>query len=245
MLPATARKPPAHTNFGANRLHGCCVQVAALIAMQIGQVERKNVLQSVKNLYGHRIATAQGLAGGVVDFYFNDQDWSVRHLVISEHPTRLHKASLLAPDAVAKINNDEDLIHVGLTRADLDALPAAKSVLPVCRQYMLRAASAARQFASADPHLRSAIAVSGHEINDNEQHLGVVHDFLVDTQNWTIAFLVGRRFGIQEREFLVPTSAVAQISFASRRVTIQKFSHWDLVFEARNGYDRLLDAQAA
>ena len=61
----------------------------------------------------------------------------------------------------------------------------------------------------------------------------------------TVAFVVGRRFGMQEREFLVPTGAVAQISFASRRVAINKSGHWDLVFEARNGYDRLLEAQAA
>jgi hypothetical protein len=213
--------------------------------MQIGQMERKNVLQSARNLYGRRIATAEGLGGGIVDFYFNDQDWGLRHIVISEHPTRLHKAALLPPAAVGRINNAENVAHVGLSLAELAALPTANTVIPVCRQYSLRAGASARDFASADPHLRSAVAVSGHEINDNEQHLGVAHDFLIDPQNWTIAFLVGRRFGIQEREFLVPTSAVAQISFASRRVTIDKFSHWDLVFEARNGYDRLLDAQAA
>lgn len=221
------------------------VQVAALAAMEIGQDERKNVLQSVKNLYQYRVAATDGLAGGAVDFYFNDQDWSVRHILISQHPTRLHKATLLNPSSVTRIDNDENLIHVSLSRAECDALPSANTVLPVCRQYLLRAASPSRTFASADPHLRSVIAVTGNEINNGDQHLGVIHDFLLDTRTSTIAFLVGRRFGMQEREFLVPTSAVSQISFASRRVTISKFSHWDLVFEARNGYDRLLDAQAA
>lgn len=213
--------------------------------MQIGQDERKNVLQSVKNLYQYRVAAIDGLAGAAVDFYFNDQDWSVRHIVISQHPTRLHKAVLLDPASVTRIDNDENLIHVSLSRAECNALPPANTVLPVCRQYLLRAASPGRSFASADPHLRSALAVTGNEINNGEQHLGVIHDFLIDRQNWSFAFLVGRRFGRLEREFLVPTSAVSQISFASRRVTIHKFSHWDLVFEARNGYDRLLDAQAA
>ncbi|HUS36986.1 MAG TPA: hypothetical protein VM680_16695 [Verrucomicrobiae bacterium] len=213
--------------------------------MQIGQDERKTVLQSVKNLYQYRVAATDGLAGGAVDFYFNDQDWSTRHTLISQHPTRLHKAVLLSPSSVTRIDNDESLIHVSLSRAECDALPSANTVLPVCRQYLLRAASPTRSFASADPHLRSAIAVTGYEINNGEQHLGVIHDFLLDTRTWTVAFLVGRRFGMQEREFLVSTSAVSQISFASRRVAISKFSHWDLVFEARNGYDRLLDAQAA
>ena len=169
----------------------------------------------------------------------------MRHVVISQHPTRLHKAVLLNPASVTRIDNDENLIHVSLTRAECEALPSANTVLPVCRQYLLRSTSPSRTFASADPHLRSAVAVSGNEINNSEQHLGVINDFLLDSRNWTLAFLVGRRFGMQEREFLVPTSAVAQISFASRRIAISKFSHWDLVFEARNGYDRLLDAQAA
>lgn len=213
--------------------------------MQIGQDERKNVLQSIKNLIGSRVAAADGLAGTVVDFYFNDQDWSVRHIIISQHPTRLNKATLLPPNAVKKIDNDENLLHVELTRADCSSLPPANSVLPVCRQYLLRSAASSAAFTAADPHLRSVVAVTGNEINDSEQHLGIVHDLLLDRRTWTIAFSVGRRFGIQEREFLVPSTAVAQISFASRRMTIHKFSHWDLVFEARNGYDRLLDAQAA
>ena len=212
--------------------------------MQNGQDERKNVLQSVKNLYGYRVGATDGLAGGVVDFYFTDQDWSVRHIITSQHPTRLHKASLLNPAFVAKIDNDENVLNVSLTRAECEALPSATTVVPVCRQYALRS-SPTRSFTSADPHIRSAVAVTGYEINDSEQHLGVIHDYLIDRRTWTIAFLVGRRFGMNEREFLVPTSAVAQISFASRRVAIRKFSHWDLVFEARNGYDRLLDAEAA
>lgn len=207
-----------------------------------GQDERINVLQSVKNLYGYRVGALDGLAGGVVDFYFNDQDWSVRHIIVSQHPTRLHKAALLPPTNVARIDNDENVLHVALNRAECESLPSATTVVPVCRQYALRSPTLMRNSASSDPHMRSALAVTGYEINDSEQHLGVIHDFLIDRHNWTIAFLVGRRFGMQEREFLVPTSAVAQISFASRRVAIRKFSHWDLVFEARNGYDRLLAA---
>ena len=213
--------------------------------MQNGQDERKNVLQSVKNLYGYRVAAADGLAGVVVDFYFNDQDWSVRHIIMSQHPTRLHKAALLSPSVVSEINNDESVLNVPLTRGQCDALPSATTVVPVCRQYVMRGSSLAHNLGSADPHIRSALAVTGYEINNSEQHLGVIHDYLIDRRTWTVAFLVGRRFGMNEREFLVPTSAVAQISFASRRVAIRKFSHWDLVFEARNGYDRLLDTAEA
>jgi hypothetical protein len=202
------------------------------------------VLQSVKNLYGFRVGTNDGLAGTVVDVYFNDQNWSLRQIVISQHPTRLQKAVLLEPSTVRQVDGRENVLHVNLSKAECAALPSATTVLPVCRQYELGAGLRSR-IANSDPHLRSAIAVAGYEIHDPEQHLGIVHDFLIDTRSWTVAFLVGRRFGCREREFLVATSAVGQISFASRRVAIAKSSHWDLVFEERNGYDRLLSPQAA
>src|SRR5215212_5929662 len=89
-LPVSPRKRSCQ--FGPNISEASRVQVAALAAMQIGQDERKNVLQSVKNLYQYRVAATDGLAGIAVDLYFNDQDWAVRHIVISQHPTRLHKA---------------------------------------------------------------------------------------------------------------------------------------------------------
>jgi hypothetical protein len=203
------------------------------------------VLNSVKNLLSYRVGTTDGLAGGIVDVYFNDQDWTVRHIVTSSHPTRLHKAALLPPAVIANVNASEQVLEASLSKEQVDALPSGASAVPVCRQYTMRSSSSSHGLVAADPHLRSAVAITGYEINDGEQHLGVMHDFLIDTRTWKVAFIVGRRFGAQEREFLVPVSAVGQISFASRRVAIRKFSHWDLVFEERNGYDRALEAQAA
>lgn len=202
------------------------------------------MLQSVKNLYGFRAGASDGLAGVVTDIYFNDQDWSVRQIVASQHPTRLNKGVLMTPAHVRRVDSNENVLHVSLSRAESDALPSAATALPVCKQYELRSGLRPGS-AQGDPHLRASTAVSGYEIHDPEQHLGIVHDFLIDTDNWKIAFIVGRRFGFREREFLVATSAINRISFASRRVAIRKSSHWDLVFEARNGYDGLLSREAA
>lgn len=203
------------------------------------------MLFSIKNLCGYRVGATDGLAGGIVDFYFNDQDWSVRQIVVSQHPTRLQKATLLPPSAVRGIEEREGVLHVNLTRAEIEALPGANSIVPVCRQYLRASSPTARSAGSFDPHLRCVTAVEGTEINDGENHLGIVHDFLAEPDSWKLAFLVGRRFGAQERDFLTSTSSITQISFATRRVSIQKSAHWDLVFEARNGYDRLLEAEAA
>jgi hypothetical protein len=201
------------------------------------------VLQSVKSFYGYRVGATDGLAGGVTDVYFNDQDWIARQIVASQHPTRLNKGVLLTPEQIRRVDASENVLHVSLARAECDALPSASSLLPVCKQYELRG-GLRPESAKGDPHLRATTAVTGYEIHDPESHLGIVHDFLIDTSAWKIAFLVGRRFGVREREFLVATSAVNRISFASRRVAIQKSSHWDLVFEERNGYEGILGREA-
>jgi hypothetical protein len=202
------------------------------------------VLHSAKSLYGYRVGANDGLAGVIVDFYFNDQNWSVPQVVASEHPTRFQKAILLSPAAVRQVDSRENVVHVSLSKAECGALPPATSLLPVCRQYESR--TGVRPIAAhSDPHLRCATAVAGYEIHDPEKHLGIIHDLLIDTREWKIAFLVGRRFGLRQHEFLVPASAVGRISFASRRVAIAEASHWDLVFAERNPYDRLLSPQVA
>lgn len=202
-------------------------------------------MHSVKSLYGYRVSASDGLAGSILDFYFNDQDFSVRNLVVSQHPTRLHKASLLDPASIRRIDNRENLVSVTLSRDECDALPSAAKVVPVCRQYSMQNASPGRLNVAVDPHLRCTTAITGYEFNNGERHLGIVSDFIVDTAAWKIAFVVGRRFGLREADFLVPASAVNQISFAARRVSIRKDSHWNLVFAERNGYDRCLEAIAA
>ncbi|HXH81354.1 MAG TPA: PRC-barrel domain-containing protein [Candidatus Tectomicrobia bacterium] len=48
----------------------------------------------------------------------------------------------------------------------------------------------ARERESADPHLRSAAAVSGYGIRATDGELGHVQDFLADEQSWAIRYLI-------------------------------------------------------
>src|SRR3569832_2498704 len=123
-----------------------CVQIAALTAMSNGWDERINVLQSVKNLFNCRVGATDGLAGGVVDFYFNDHDWSIRHIITSQHPTRLLKAALLNPASVTRIDNVENVLIVTFSRRECETLPAANTVVPVCRQKKKQTTTPSRNF---------------------------------------------------------------------------------------------------
>ena len=39
------------------------------------------MLQSIKQLYGNKLGAADGDLGHVKDFYFNDQNWTLRYVV--------------------------------------------------------------------------------------------------------------------------------------------------------------------
>lgn len=40
------------------------------------------MLRSIKQLYGDKLGTTDGDIGHVKDFYFNDQQWAVRYVVV-------------------------------------------------------------------------------------------------------------------------------------------------------------------
>lgn len=197
------------------------------------------MLIGVKSLGEFRVGTSDGLAGKMIDFNFDDRDWSVTHILAGNNPARRERSVLMEPARVTRVDARENVAHTSLSKSEYEALPAGNSVLPVCLQYEMRAGQRpAAGLDSANPHLRCTSAVAGYQIHDPRERLGVVRDFLIDTATWKIAFLVG--IGAAG-DFLVDAVSVAQISFAGRRVAIRENANWELAFAQRNGYDTILE----
>jgi hypothetical protein len=71
----------------------------------------------------------------------------------------------------------------------------------------------------ADPHLRSAQAVNGYNLQTAEGSFGHVCDFMMDAGSWAIGQLViktGHR--LSGKEVLIPTKAVDRISYEESTV---------------------------
>lgn len=201
------------------------------------------MLISVKSLGEFRVGTSDGLAGKMIDFNFDDRDWSVTHILAGPNSARRERSVLIEPAQVTRIDARENVAHTSLSKLEYETLPAGNSVLPVCLQYELRAGQRpSARLDGANPHLRCTSAVTGSRIHDPNQLLGVVRDFLIDTTRWKIAFLVGDS---ADGDFLVDTASVAQISFAGRRVSIRENANWDLAFAQRRGYDSVLELEHA
>jgi sporulation protein YlmC with PRC-barrel domain len=93
------------------------------------------MLQSIKQLYGNKLAALDGDIGQVKDFYFDDENWVVRYLVADTGSWLTGRLVLLTPHAFGKLDQDEKTLHIKLHKKKIQDSPSIESHKPVSRQY--------------------------------------------------------------------------------------------------------------
>src|SRR6185295_8038846 len=176
-----------------------------------------NALRSAKDLQGDAIIAQDGAIGFIVDVYFDDERWAVRYLVVDTGEP-MPRQDVLIPCSKIEAGQDDDAVHVRLTRALVKASPDADSDRPVARQHELTYA----QRAHSDPHLRSSEVVSGCTIEAPDGTAGRVEDLIIDATSWTIAgVVVGMPGWLHSHQVLLPPQAVESIDWPYRKVRVR------------------------
>ena len=93
------------------------------------------VLRSIKQLYGHKLAAQGDEIGHVKDFYFDDQGWAVRYVVVDTGSWLTGRLVLISPHAFGAFYEDGDCLLVNLTRKQIENSPPIETHKPVSRQY--------------------------------------------------------------------------------------------------------------
>jgi len=93
------------------------------------------MLRSTKRLHGYKLGASDGAIGHVKDFYFDDSKWTVRYVVADTGSWIQGRLVLLSPRAFGKLDHDEKILHVNLTRHQIENSPSIESHKPVSRQY--------------------------------------------------------------------------------------------------------------
>lgn len=175
------------------------------------------MLRSLKDLCGYRIRASDGEAGSVEEFYFDDDAWVVRYVIVDLGSWLRDREVVVSPMVVGRPDWEGKLLLADLTKEQLKSSPPAADVLPVSQQGdgMLRAeyAEAAREGKEQDrlepastsesprgmvrtdgrrpdPHLRSTKEVFGYRIQSSDGHVGSVQDLIVDDESWNIRYMV-------------------------------------------------------
>lgn len=92
-------------------------------------------LQSIKELYGRKLAALDGGIGHVKDFYFDDSAWAVRYIVVDTGSWLTGRLVLLTPHAFENLDQNEDGLLVKLRKKQIQDSPSIDSHETVSRQF--------------------------------------------------------------------------------------------------------------
>ncbi len=177
------------------------------------------MLRSAKDLQGFGIAATDGDIGSVQTFYFEDDTWTVRYLVVDTGGWLSGRLVLISPLAISRVDTEDHKVHVSLTKDKVQRSPGVDLDKPVSRQYEVAyyryygwpyywggaglwggwaypAALGAETPPApgqveeqGDPHLRSMKEVMGYHIQATDDDIGHVEDFIMDDETWQIRYL--------------------------------------------------------
>jgi hypothetical protein len=178
------------------------------------------MLRSVKGLHGYSVHAKDGDMGKVYDFYFHDDTWIIRYVVVDTGHWLPGRKVLLSWSALGQPDWPALKFPVTLTREQVRNSPDIDTDRPVSRQqevdlhnyygwpmyWMDPGAGAWPGVApmapiypppgeagpedKGDPHLRSARQVTGYHIHATDGELGHVDDFIVEDTRWVIRYMV-------------------------------------------------------
>jgi len=164
-----------------------------------------DMLRSLKDLEGYAIEATDGTIGHVSDFYFDDEAWVVRFLVVETGTWLLSRRVLIAPEAIGVPDWDGRVLPVAITKEQVRRSPHIDTNSPVSREHEMlnlgyygytyywereQAARRAMQRREGDPHLRSCKDLIDYHIEATDGEIGHLESILVDEANWVVRYLV-------------------------------------------------------
>ncbi len=93
--------------------------------------------RNIKSLVGFRLEATDGEVGKVKDFYFDDQQWVIRYLIVKTGNWLSYREVLISPVAIIKESYDTESFPVNLTKDQVRNSPDIDTDKPVYRQHEL------------------------------------------------------------------------------------------------------------
>jgi hypothetical protein len=92
------------------------------------------MLQSIKDLHGYTIQATDGDIGEVYEFFFDDETWTVRYLVVETGTWLSGRRVMISPAVLGEPDLEEERLPVALTREQIQDSPQIDTELPISRQ---------------------------------------------------------------------------------------------------------------
>lgn len=93
------------------------------------------MLTNLQDLQGYAIRATDGDIGTVRDFYFDDERWTVRYLVVESGTWLASRKVLITPFSLAAPNREDKVLPASITQAQVRGSPDIDTDQPVSRQH--------------------------------------------------------------------------------------------------------------
>jgi hypothetical protein len=176
------------------------------------------MLRSARDIFGYRLQASDGEIGKVEDFFFDDQSWVVRYLVVRTGFFPENRRVLISPRALGRPDWNTRLLPVLLTKKQVSSSPDIDVDRPVSRQHELSLhnhynwipywdayagpgslgpmpafpAEEKREDTpvKGDTHLQSMRDVAGYLVMVTEGEIGKTEDFIIDDEDMKVRYIV-------------------------------------------------------
>ncbi len=206
------------------------------------------MLRSLNELIGYKIEATDGSLGSVYDFFFDDQKWALRYMVVDTGSWLPGRLVLIYPFALEKPDWANQKFPVDLSKEDVENGPPIDSDKPVSRQkeielfqhykwdpyWMYSEPFSTPEFIETsspaqiekpgeveDPSLRSFREVKDYYVHARDGDVGHNEDMLVDDEDWMIRYLVvDTRNWMPGKKVIISPSWIRDINWAESKITV-------------------------
>lgn len=206
------------------------------------------MMHSLKSFKKCTLLATDGDVGKITDMYFDDEQWGARYLVVDTGNWLSRHEVLVSPQSIDRADWDQGRIYLDMARERIEHCPGIDTRQPVSRRaeaslashyglpYYWSGGGGKPRFSDEqmrtiqhdvgltgmeDSHLHSCNEVSGYAIGARDKRIGHVVDFLVDSDDWSIQYLV-----VDPRDLwpgnhvLMPVTRIEQVSWANHELVV-------------------------
>ncbi len=94
--------------------------------------------RSIKSLIGYTMGATDGEIGKVKEFYFDDESWTIRYLIVETGSWLSGRKVLISPDALLTPDWQQKVFPVNLTKKQIKNSPHIDTEKPVSRQQEMK-----------------------------------------------------------------------------------------------------------
>ncbi|MCB0393149.1 MAG: hypothetical protein KDD25_01240 [Bdellovibrionales bacterium] len=207
------------------------------------------MIRCLSELTGYDINAIDGKVGSCVDFLFDDQSWTVRHLVVDTGGWIPGRKVIVPPSSINRVNWKDGELDLEFNKKKLEESPSLSKDAPVSRQYeekyynymgwppywglgfTMRSGFNPRNTDIEREQSKNTIVtttrsfkeVLGYEISNKEDTFGSVEDVIVSDANWKVTgFVVRLSKWLPSDRVIMPLSDIEEISWLGQSLNSLK-----------------------